>query len=498
MADTKKLSPGSVGLAAGLSILALLFYALQLTTLANLAGSDAAGNGYAQAYAAIEIIFLWILLSALVLIAFLKGAMPAPAAVVALILVPASGFVAFGALELLSRPAISPHLWPIVLPALIPPLIVAYCFWALLPGMRARIPARIAGATIWGAVFLLCIAILPFQAVREQADNLVALANEKYEAALAKMPPDAPLWDWVQFFNTRNETRLGEILDGIKKNDRRQSDAELMLERGDFPLRFIGRLDLTPTPALCDRARALLRKRVAPLMLATPQSKPYSDVAGQAYDALTAMTWLIGYDCDATAEAQAWETMANAYRDTNFDTVELRELRDPKNMGQIVRNYPERFSQLTPKAHLRAWLSFEDKKEFHDQALAGARKLDHRTADAVEMLKSGGEGDPWTVLRLLTVLDLEATPALCDFALGELHKELARIHRPKPEEPMRYNELLDRLGTGDQFNAAVWLGAHGCEADAGLSEAEDLIRTYQDSPARAAMLAKLAAVHRKK
>jgi hypothetical protein len=166
-------------------------------------------------------------------------------------------------------------------------------------------------------------------------------------------------------------------------------------------------------------------------------------------------------------------------------------------MGGIVRNYPERFSQLTPKAHLRAWLSFEDKKEYREQALAGARKLDHRTADAVEMLKSGGEGGPWTVLRLIQVLDLEATPALCDAALAELHKELARIHRPKPDQPMAYRELLDRLGTGDQFGALIWLASHGCDAEAGLSEAEDLIRTYQTSPASAAMLAKLAALHRK-
>jgi hypothetical protein len=375
---------------------------------------------------------------------------------------------------------------------------VAYCFWALLPGMRGRIPAPIASGVTWGAIFLLCIAIAPFEKVREHADDLVSAALEKYEADLAKLPADAPLWDWVPFFNTRNDTKLGEILDGIKKIDRRQSDAELMLERGDFPLGFIGRLDLTPTPALCGKARALLRSKVAPLVLATPQSKPYSDIAEPVSDALAAMKWLIGYDCDATAEVSAWESMANAYRDTSFDTVELRELRDPKQLGHIVRNYPERFSQLTPKAHLRAWLSFEDKKEFHDRALAGARKLEHRTADAVEMLKSGGEGDPWTVLRLLTVLDLDATPALCDFALDELHKELARIHRPTPEQPMPYKELLERLGTGDQFGAAMWLGAHGCEADAGLREAESLILTYEDSPARAAMLAKLAAVHRKK
>jgi hypothetical protein len=77
--DTKKLSPGSVGLSAGLSLLALLFYALQIATLADLAGSDPAGNAYAQAYGAIEIIFLWALLAVLLFIAFLKGEIAKPA-----------------------------------------------------------------------------------------------------------------------------------------------------------------------------------------------------------------------------------------------------------------------------------------------------------------------------------------------------------------------------------------------------------------------------------
>jgi hypothetical protein len=498
MPEGKKLSGAAVGIAAALSIFALLVYAAMIATLANLTGSDAAGNGYAQAYAAIEIILLWLVLGALTLIAFFKGDMPRPAAVFAFLLVPASGIVAFEVLALLSRPYQPPHLWPLIIPVSVPPLVVAYCFWALLPGLRATIPRLVAGGAVWGLVFILCAAIVPFDKVRKAADDRDTAVLEKYEADLAKLPDNAPLWDWAPFFNTRNATKLDDMLKHIASLDRRQADAELMLARGDFPLGFIGRLDLTPTSALCDNARALLRKHVAPLVLATPQSKPYREIAGDVYDALTAMKWLIGYDCDAAAEAQAWETMANAYRDTNFDTVELRELRDPKQLGNIVRNYPERFSQLTPKAHLRAWLSFEGKKEYHDQALAGARKLDHRTADAVEMLKSGGEGDPWTVLRLIQVLDLEATPALCDFAQVELHRELARIHRPKPEEPMRYTELLDRLGTGDQFGAVIWLASYGCDAEAGLTEAEELIRTYQDSPARAAMLAKLAAVRSKR
>ena len=498
MSATKQMSAGAVVFAGILTVAALLFYALQIATLASLTGSDPAGNAYAQAYAAVELIFLWVLLGGLTLIAFFKGDMPRPAAVFAFLLVPAAAIVSFQVLDLLTRPALAPYLWPLIIPVAIPPLVVAYCFWALLPGLRAKIPATPASGVVWGLVFLLCAAIVPFDKVRNAADDRDAAVLAKYDADLGALPADAPLWDWAPFFDTRNETRLGEMLKHIATLDRRQADAELMLERGDFPLRVIGRLDLTPTPALCAKARALLRSKVAPLVLAVPESKPFRAIAGDVYDALTALKWLIGYDCDAAAEAKAWETMANGYKDTNFDVIELRELQDPKEMGRIVRNYPERFSQLTPKAHLRAWLSFEDKKQYREQALAGARTLGHRTADAVEMLKAGGEGGPWMILRLIQVLDLEATPALCGEAQVELHKELARIHRPKPDQPMPYKELLERLGTGDQFGAVIWLASHGCDADAGLTEAEDLIRTYQDSAARTAMLARLAALHSKK
>ena len=49
-----------LAVALGLSALAIFVWLLALTTLNNLTGSDAAGNGLAQAYAAIELIFLWL------------------------------------------------------------------------------------------------------------------------------------------------------------------------------------------------------------------------------------------------------------------------------------------------------------------------------------------------------------------------------------------------------------------------------------------------------
>ncbi len=498
MPEPVKTSSAAPAIAAGLGALALLLWALALTTLSDLAGSDAAGNGYAQAYAAIELFILWALLALVTLIACVKGEVAWPAVITAAILIPASGVAAFVVLGLLSTPSLPPFLWPIVTPALVPPLVLAFDLWALFPSLRTAIPARLAGGVIWGVTLLLCLSVFAFQHVRDRAIGQIAAASEKYRADLAKLPADAPLWEWVPFLDTRNASAQGDLLARMSKLAKRQSEAELMLERGDFPLLYLGSLDLTPTPALCDKARALLRRQIAPLVATSPNSKPYKDVAVQVSGALSAMKWLGGYDCDIDAESQAWETMAKSYRDPNFDVYELAELRDPKNRGRILRVAPERFSMLTPKAHLTAWLSFADKQEFHDPALAGARKLDHRTADAIEMLNDKYDiSAPWKVLKYMPALDLEMTAPLCKAALNQVYGDVMKVYRPKADDPRPYSELLRRLGAYEPLTALVWLAEHGCEAEPELSEAEELVGTYQDSPARAAMLTTLERLHRK-
>ena len=130
--------------------MALLIWAVTLATLSDLAGSDAAGNGYAQAYAAIEIIVLWGLLALIALIAGVKGAMAWPSAIAAAILIPASGIVAFEVLELLSRPSLPPFLWPLVIPAAVPPLVLVFSFWTLIPSLHTVIGPRLAGGFVWG------------------------------------------------------------------------------------------------------------------------------------------------------------------------------------------------------------------------------------------------------------------------------------------------------------------------------------------------------------
>jgi hypothetical protein len=110
----------------------------------------------------------------------------------------------------------------------------------------------------------------------------------------------------VPFLNTPDQTLVESALVGIRKLERRQGDAETMLQRGDFPLGFLGRMDLTLSTSLCDKARAFLRKRVEPLVLKTPNSKPY----------LTALVWLAGHGCEAEPELSEAEEVVRAYKDS--------------------------------------------------------------------------------------------------------------------------------------------------------------------------------------
>ncbi|MHB8270165.1 hypothetical protein [Bradyrhizobium sp.] len=494
---TAKVSNGAIAGGIVLSALIGLLWALNLATLASLGNSDAAGNAIGEAYAAIQIIALWSLLTVLTVVAYLKGAAPKAAKAAALVIVPASGFAAMAAADLLARAYLSPFLWPLVIPAFVPPLVVIWCFLALRGRTRM---AGIALGTLPVVIVAVCLLIQPLSLMRKAVNDAETARLQKYDADLARVPVGAPMSEWTPFLDTRDDTKRAKVLDSIRSLELRQAQAEQMLDRGDFPLGYLGFFDLDPTPALCNKARNLLRKRVAPLVLKSPNSKPYSDIAVQVSDAVAGMSWLVGYDCSCDAESAAWESMAKDYRDTNFDVYRLAELRDPKELGRTLRERPERFSMLGPKSHLKGWLRFADDKDLRERALAGARALDHRTADAVDIFVNKYDDESkWKLLRYLTALDLEATMPLCANALSQLHGQFARVYRPGPsDEPRPYSELLERLGNGEQLSDLIWLAGHGCDAGPELSEATVLVNAYRDSPGRKEMLAELTRLQEKR
>jgi hypothetical protein len=188
--------------------------------------------------------------------------------------------------------------------------------------------------------------------------------------------------------------------------------------------------------------------------------------------------------------------MAKAYADPSYDVYRLAELRDPKQLGRVARERPQRFSMLNAQSHLRGWLRFVDEAGLQAQALAGARQTSSRTADAVEILRDKyDEESRWKLQRFLIKLDLEATEPLCVNALSELRAQFAKVYRPAPaDEPRPYSELLQRFGTSEPLANLIWLARHGCAAGAELDDAIALVNAYQDSADRAKMLATLAAL----
>jgi hypothetical protein len=489
-----KPSNGAMLASIVLAAIAGLLWVLSLATLASLGRSDAAGNALGEAYGAFQIIALWVLLLALVLIAAVKGRARWPAAAAAVVIVPVSGFVTMSAAALLARAHLSPFLWPIVIPAAIPPLVVLWCFFSLRGG------SRIALGALPAAMLAVCLLIQPLSLMRKAVDDRQTARLEKYDADLARVPTGAPMWEWTPFLDTRDETKRAAVVANIRGLEQRQAQAEVMLERGDFPVGYLGFFDLDPTPELCDKARGLLRRQAEPLVLKSANSRPYRDIAGEVTDAVAGMSWLVGYGCSCDTESKAWETMANGYTDTGFDVHRLVELRDPKELGRTLRERPERFSMLNENSHLKGWLRFADDSNLQQQALAGARTLAHRSTDAVAILTNKyDEESRWRLMRYLAVLDLETTMPLCANALGELHAQFTKVYRPAaPDEARPYSELLARLGDGGQLPDLIWLASHGCDAEPELGEAIALVNAYRPSPGRAEMLAELTRLSEKR
>jgi hypothetical protein len=483
--------------------LACLFVTLLLTIwLSHSTGSDHADIGIGQAFTVVGLFVLCHLLAALVLTAVVGGALPASGRIAILLLAPVAFVAMFRASDLFDKPSVSPGLWALAVPAAAPTLIVAYCLWALIAPLRARVPERVAGFGLLGALGLVCAAIFPLEAMRTHGDAAVAAAIVALEAKVAAMPDDAGLSQWIPLLNSGvysvEETARAKIM----ALPSRQRDAEAMLARDEFPLGELNQFDLDATPALCQNAQASLSRRAAALALKPGEKPDFNKIAAEFYGATVAIPWLVSLACASDAQALEWEALGRSYGKSDIDVLDLVEARDPKNFGWNLIYYPPKVSMLTPKTTLRAWLNFAYGLYKSDPAdrprlLAGARALDHRNADAVAWLQEvPAASDLFVLLHFLPQLDLDTTPALCAAALSAIGEELAEVYRPTADNPSPYSELGERLGAGEPLVALQWLAGHGCDANAQLSAAQEVIAAYQPSPERETMAAALAKLKR--
>lgn len=503
MTDAKPVSTTAAVLGFILSGLCLLLWPLVVAMNSDLGfGGDAAGQGMAQGFAVVADMLLYAMLAGLALCAVLGGAIPALGKAILLSLVALGGLMAFAAFDLLQNPSMPPGLWPLLVVAGPPPLIIVFSLWALTP-LRRLIAEPVAYGLVFSIAATLCLALAPMYWVRDTAVKRAQAQEAAFRARFAALPADAPLWDWLPFVQSDIYDVGQEARAKILQLPRRQGDAEAMLDRDELPFSLLNQYDFDPTQSLCEKARASLTRRAAALSIRPKTPNTDAAIEAEVESALDGMRWLVGLNCSCDAETKAWEELVRARGVSEYRLKNLADLRDPRELGETLFNHPPHFSMLTPRSTLHAWVGFAvasgASKEQYRAAMDGARKLDHRTADAVTWLTDPRyESDRFELMSVLPRLDLEATPALCAPGLDYVRDSLAKVYRPKgDDEPRSFRQLEYSFGIDQPLTNLLWFASKGCDAEAALNDGEALVRAYGDTPDRELMLARIAAMRHK-
>jgi hypothetical protein len=250
----------------------------------------------------------------------------------------------------------------LAVPAAAPTLIVVYCLWALIAPLRARVPSRVAGFGLLGALGLVCATIFPLEAMRTHGESAVATGIAALEAKVAAMPGEANLSQWIPLLNSGvhsvEETARAKIL----ALPSLQRDAEAMLARDEFPLGELNQFDLDATPVLCQNSQASLSRRAAAIA-SKPGGKPdFNKIAAEFYGATVAIPWLVSLGCASDAQALEWEALGRNYGKSDIDVLDLVEARDPQEFrlethllsSQSLDAHPENNAARMAEFRLRA------------------------------------------------------------------------------------------------------------------------------------------------
>ena len=282
------------------------------------------------------ILLLWFLLLMLLIIAAFRRMIGWLAAILTFAIMLLSLYAAIEAQELLSMPADQPFLrasappwpsppfrWPLLVPALVPPLAICFSLWALIPSLRAKMPALLTFGLVWASVLALSLTIFPMKQMRAEATNRFYALKSKRSREVFSIPADSPLWDWTRYLDINTST----VISSVEHLARRQSDAEIMLDRGDFPLAYLGSFDLDPTVAICVKARALIQRKVAARISKLTVANAYTQEIENEIDSETwAMQWLASHGCEVRAERDFVVTLARSYRYSPLQSVAIEIL----------------------------------------------------------------------------------------------------------------------------------------------------------------------------
>lgn len=308
---------------------AMLLWPFIIAINFDLTSSDAAGNGIAQAYAMIGTIGIWSLLGIACLLAGIRGLVPLWSLLIALILVPLSGFAAGNVILLLAQRVEAQ--WLAVIIIAVPPLLALYLAWATIPGLHAAIGPRIAAATIWSGIAIL--AALPWPQVialpalqQKRLDDWQAHRDALF-ARFNALATDGSVEGWWHFLNSAEDQR-DAALQQIRHFLDRQPKIEALLQAGDgsgFP--SLHEMELTPDAALCDAARHFLQQRLPGLKPASPAAH-YQDIRDLVEPYGNTLRWLVANRCPLRPEIEQLAATIRSYPDADEAILFLKDLDD--------------------------------------------------------------------------------------------------------------------------------------------------------------------------
>jgi lipoprotein NlpI len=146
----------------------------------------------------------------------------------------------------------------------------------------------------------------------------------------------------------------------------------------------------------------------------------------------------------------------------------------------------ERYEKLTADSPLWDYAAFfANDNPLRDRALAAARTLSHKQADAEEALRR----DMGFPLLEYSPLDLERTPTFCTEANGFLTRDQATRHAPNADA--EFSDEAQPFTDPDDISVIEWLTSR-CDIDGAVQQIRDAVGSYKQTGSRDAYLGVLA------
>jgi hypothetical protein len=304
------------------AVLALLLWPFVIAINFSLTGSDAAGNGIADAMAFLSTLIVWSLLGLAVLLAAIRRRIPLWSFLLAVVLMPLSAAAALGVTDLLSQDV--DVFWMTVIQIAVPPMLVFYLAWATVPSWHRAISTRIAAGFVWGSILVLSALpwpqVIGLPALQQKRVEAYAAQEQALTAQFTQLTAKASVHDWMHFLPAA-ENKHDDTVQQIRRLPDRQAEISKMLDAGDGSgFTALWELDLTLDPAFCQRARHFLQQQI-PSFKPASTTAHYDDVRDAVEANEDTMIWLANNHCDIRPELDALETVLHSYPNGDQDAV---------------------------------------------------------------------------------------------------------------------------------------------------------------------------------